>query len=305
MKHRLPTITILDIPIVRATEAEAMEEIRRLMDLQMWRGQASGWAEAMEDSRRLTDLQMWREQASGWAEATEEIRRLTEQPEPALVIYVNAHTLELTTRDPAYRQIVQEAAIVMNDGIGVSMAAKIVGKESFPANLNGTDLTPLILKLAAERGWRVFLLGAQPGVAEKAAAKFVSQNPTLIISGTNSGYFRAEELEGVIQKIREARTDVLIVGMGNPVQEQWLARHQAQTGAKLGVGVGAFLDFSAGVFPRAPLWMQKMKIEWLYRMTREPKRLWKRYLIEAPVFLAHVALDVWKKKRRAQSALPQ
>ncbi len=259
MKHRLPTITILDIPIVRATEAEAMEEIRRL----------------------------------------------TEQSETALVIYVNAHTLELTTRDPAYRQIVQEAAIVMNDGIGVSMAAKIVGKESFPANLNGTDLTPLILQMAAEQGWRVFLLGSKPGVAEKAAVKFVTQNPALVISGTNSGYFKAEELEGVIQKIREVRTDVLIVGMGNPVQEQWLARHQAQTGAKLGVGVGAFLDFSAGVFPRAPLWMQKMKIEWLYRMTREPKRLWKRYLIEAPVFLAHVALDVWKKKRRAKPASPQ
>lgn len=258
MKRRLPTITILDIPVVRATEAEAIEEIRHL----------------------------------------------AEQQEPALVIYVNAHTLELTTRDPKYRKIVQDAGIVMNDGIGVSMAAKIVGNVSFPANLNGTDLTPLILKLAAEQGWRVFLLGAAPGVAEKAAAKFVSQNPTLVISGTNSGFFKEEALEGVIQKIREARTDLLIVGMGNPVQEEWLARHQAQTGAKLGVGVGAFLDFSAGVFPRAPLWMQKMKIEWLYRMSREPKRLWKRYLIEAPVFLAHVALDVWKKKRRAKPVSP-
>ncbi len=252
MKHRLPTISILDIPIVRATEAEAMAEIRHL----------------------------------------------AEQPEPALVIYVNAHTLELTVRDPQYRKIVQEAAIVMNDGIGVSMAAKIVGKASFPANLNGTDLTPLILTLAAERGWRVFLLGAAPGVAEQAAAKFVAQNPTLVISGTHSGFFTAGELEGVIQQIREARTDVLIVGMGNPVQEQWLARHQAQTGARLGVGVGAFLDFSAGVFPRAPLWMQQMKIEWLYRMSREPRRLWKRYLVEAPVFLAHVAWHTLTRKKQ-------
>jgi len=243
MKHRLPTITILDIPIVRATEAEAMAEIRYL----------------------------------------------AEQSEPTMVIYVNAHTLELTTRDPEYRKIVQNAAIVMNDGIGVSMAAKIVGKETFPANLNGTDLTPLILKLAAERGWRVFLLGAAPGVAEKAAAKFLATTPGLEIAGTHSGYFKGGELDSVIEQIRELQTDVLIVGMGNPVQEQWLARHQAQTGARLGVGVGAFLDFSAGVFPRAPLWMQQMKIEWLYRMSREPRRLWKRYLVEAPVFLAHVA----------------
>ncbi len=252
MKHRLPTISILDIPIVRATEAEAMAEIRHL----------------------------------------------AEQPEPALVIYVNAHTLELTARDPEYRKIVQEAAIVLNDGIGVSMAAKIVGKESFPANLNGTDLTPLILQLAAERGWRVFLLGAAPGVAEKAAAKFLATTPGLEIAGTHSGFFNAGELEGVIQQIRDARTDVLIVGMGNPVQEQWLARHQAQTGARLGVGVGAFLDFSAGVFPRAPRWMQQMKIEWLYRMSREPRRLWKRYLVEAPVFLAHVAWHTLTRKKQ-------
>lgn len=258
MKHRLPTITILDIPIVRATEAEAMAEIRHL----------------------------------------------AEQPEPALVIFVNAHTLELTTRDPEYRQIVQEAAIVLNDGIGVSLAAKMLRGPTFPANLNGTDLTPLILKLAAEQGWRVFLLGAVPGVAEKAAAKFVERNPELLISGTHSGFFAEGELSRVIEQIREARTDVLIVGMGNPVQERWLAQHQAATGAKLGVGVGAFLDFSAGVFPRAPQWMQQMKTEWLYRMSREPRRLWKRYLIEAPVFLTHVALDALKK-RRANRASPK
>lgn len=259
MKHRLPTITVLDIPIVRATEAEALEEIRYL----------------------------------------------AEQSEPATVVYVNAHTLELTARDAEYQKIVQEAAIVLNDGIGVTLAAKVVGNVSFPANLNGTDLTPLILEMAAEQGWRVFLLGAAPGVAEKAAGKFLSQIPSLVISGTHSGYFAAGELDVVVQQIRDSKTDVLIVGMGNPIQERWLAQHLAATGAKLGVGVGAFIDFSAGVFPRAPLWMQKMKVEWLYRLSREPKRLWKRYLLGGPVFLAHVALDVWRKKKRANQALPE
>lgn len=252
MKHKLPTITILDIPIVCTTEAEALAEIQRLTE---------------------------------------------EQPEPAMVVYVNAHTLELTAEDPEYRKIVQDASIVLNDGIGVAIAAKIVGGRSFPANLNGTDLTPLILKLAAKQGWRVFLLGGVAGVAEKAAEKFVATNPALEISGTHSGFIKAEELGGVIQKIREARTDVLIVGMGNPVQERWLARHQEQTGAKLGIGVGAFLDFSAGMFPRAPIWVQKIKLEWLFRMSREPKRLWKRYLIEGPLFLLHVAQDAIKQRR--------
>lgn len=251
MKHRLPTISILGIPIVRATEAEALAEIRYL----------------------------------------------AENAAPSMVVFVNAHTLTLSSSDTAFHQILLDAAIVLNDGIGVTLAAKMLRGPTFPANLNGTDLTPLILKMAAENGWRVFLLGAAPGVAEKAAAKFVAQTPGLAIAGTHSGYFKAEDVGRVINLICEAKTDVLIVGMGNPVQEKWLAQHLEKTGVKLGVGVGAFLDFSAGVFPRAPLWMQKAKIEWLFRMSREPKRLWKRYLLGGPVFLARVAWYKLTRKR--------
>ncbi len=251
MKHRLPTITILDVPIVRATETEALAEIQRLAEL----------------------------------------------TEPALVVYVNAHTLELSARDAEFRTLLQKATLVLNDGIGVSLAAKLLRGPTFPANLNGTDLTPLILGMAAAQHWRVFLLGAAPGVAAKAAAKFVEQHPGLEIGGTHSGFFKAAEVAGVIDQIRAAQTDVLIVGMGNPMQEKWLAQHLVQTGARLGVGVGAFIDFSAGVFPRAPGWMQKLKLEWLYRMSREPKRLWKRYLLGGPVFLTRVALDALRRKK--------
>lgn len=252
MRHRLPVIPILDIPVVRATEAEAMAEIARL----------------------------------------------AEDVPSALLVYVNAHTLELSARDAELRRLLQEdAAMVMNDGIGVSIAAKITGGGVFPANLNGTDLTPKILELAAAKGWRVFLFGAAPGVAEKAAAKFAATVAGLVMAGTHDGFFTAEQEPGIIRQIRDARTDVLLVGMGNPRQEKWLARHLAATGAKIGVGVGAFLDFSADVFPRAPVWMQMIKLEWLYRMSREPRRLWKRYLLGGPVFLARVALSALGKKK--------
>jgi N-acetylglucosaminyldiphosphoundecaprenol N-acetyl-beta-D-mannosaminyltransferase/alpha-1,3-mannosyltransferase len=252
MKHRLPVISILGIPVVRATEAEAMAEIGRL----------------------------------------------AEDAPPALLAYVNAHTLELSARDSELRRLLREdAAMVLNDGIGVSIAAKMVGKETFPANLNGTDLTPKILELAAAKGWRVFLFGAAPGVAEKAAAKFAATVPGLAMAGTRNGFFTAAEEPGIIQQIRDAGTDVLVVGMGNPKQEKWLKQHLASSGAKIGVGVGAFLDFSAGVFPRAPMWIQKIKLEWLYRMSREPKRLWKRYLLGGPLFLARVALSKLGKKK--------
>ncbi len=248
MKHRLPLLTILDIPIVRATEGEALQEIKHLAEL----------------------------------------------AEPALVAYVNAHTLELSSHDPEFQKILQEAAIVFNDGVGVSLAAIMLRKPSFPANLNGTDLTPRILEMAAEQGWRVFILGAAPGVAEKAASKFIEKNRTLTISGTHSGYFKPEEVSSVVARIRDTKTDVLIVGMGNPKQEKWLHHHLAQTGAKLGIAVGAFIDFSAGVFPRAPIWMQKFKIEWIYRMSREPRRLFRRYIIGGPIFLTRVALNSLK-----------
>lgn len=246
MKNTLPVTPILGIPVVRATEADALVEIGRL---------------AVEAA-------------------------------PALLVYVNAHTLELSARDADLRRLLREdAALVMNDGIGVSIAAKMVGKAKFPANLNGTDLTPKILELAAAKRWRVYLLGAAPGVAEKAAARFLATIPNLVIAGTRSGFFSTDDEPGIIQQIREAATDLLIVGMGNPKQEKWLAQHLQSTGAKVGVGVGAFLDFSAGVFPRAPLWVQKVKLEWLFRISREPRRLWKRYLLGGPVFLARVALS--------------
>jgi exopolysaccharide biosynthesis WecB/TagA/CpsF family protein len=134
-------------------------------------------------------------------------------------------------------------------------------------------------------------------VAEKAAAKFAATVPGLAMAGTRNGFFTAAEEPGIIQQIRDAGTDVLVVGMGNPKQEKWLKQHLASSGAKIGVGVGAFLDFSAGVFPRAPMWIQKIKLEWLYRMSREPKRLWKRYLLGGPLFLARVALSKLGKKK--------
>lgn len=249
MQHRLPLLNILDIPIVRATEEEALQEIIYLAKL----------------------------------------------PEPALIAYVNAHTLELSSHDLEFQKILQKAAIVFNDGIGVSLAAIMLRKPKFPANLNGTDLTPKILELAAKHHWRVFILGAAPGVAEKAAKNFVALNPTLNISGTHSGYFSPDEVTTVIHQIRSANTDVLIVGMGNPKQEKWLHNHLTATGAKLGIGVGAFIDFSAGIFPRAPIWMQKSKIEWIYRISQEPKRLFSRYFIGGPIFLTRVALHSFKK----------
>jgi exopolysaccharide biosynthesis WecB/TagA/CpsF family protein len=251
MKHRLPIIDILGIPIACSTAGEALAEIARI---------------ANEDA-------------------------------PALVTFVNAQSLRLASTDADLRKILQDSAIVLNDGVGVAVAARILGKR-FPANLNGTDLTPAILRIAAANRWRVFLLGSREGIATKAAEELARTIPHLQICGTMHGHFSREQLGDVLAQIQRAQPEVLIVGMGNPIQEKWLAAHLAASGARLGVGVGAFLDFTAGIFPRAPTWVRGLRLEWLFRLSREPRRLWKRYFLGGPVFIARVGLDALRRRRR-------
>lgn len=219
--------------------------------------------------------------------AREELVRLYEGDRPALVAYANAHTLNLASRDSGYREVLRSADIVLNDGAGLDIAGRLFGKP-FPENLNGSDFNPAILEEAAARGWPVFFLGARPGVAEEAARRLAPRIAGLRVVGTRDGYFPASESEAVAREIAATGAGLLMVAMGNPLQETWLSRHLETTGARLGVGVGAFLDFSAGVVPRAPAWMNRLWLEWLYRLIQEPRRMWRRYVVGNPLFLLRV-----------------
>lgn len=221
------------------------------------------------------------------AEAIAAIESAALDSPPALVIYVNAHTLNLATSDSSYRSLLSEAAVILNDGSGVALAAKIHG-DSFPENLNGSDFNPVILGLAARRGWPVYFLGAGPGVAEAAARRLQTDIPQLIVGGTRDGFFPRSEDDAVAESIKRSGAQVVMVAMGNPLQELWLRDNLAATGALLGVGVGAFFDFSAGEVKRAPAWMNKAGIEWVFRLAQEPQRLWKRYVVGNPKFLLRV-----------------
>lgn len=227
-------------------------------------------------------------------EAVAAIENLVDTAPPALVVYVNAHTLNLASTDPAYRELLQSASLVLNDGSGVALAAKMNG-DAFPENLNGSDFNPLILELAARRGWAVFFLGASPGVAEEAARRLKVRIPELTVAGTRDGFFPRSEDAAVAAAIKTTGAHVVMVAMGNPLQEFWLRDNLAASGASLGVGVGAFFDFSAENVKRAPAWMNKAGIEWVFRLLQEPKRLWKRYVVGNPVFLLRVL-----KERRAR-----
>ena len=223
--------------------------------------------------------------------ALDELEKLFARETPAFIAHTNAHTLNLAYEDPDYRDVLRRADLVLNDAKGLMLAARIHGWR-FPADLNGNFFTPLVLRRAAERGWRVFFLGAGPGVAERAAGQLRREVPGLNVIGTRDGYFSSDE--EALDAVAAAGTDLLLVGMGNPLQERWLDRCLDRTGARVGIGVGAFFDFITGTVPRAPAWMNRVGLEWLHRLIQEPRRMWRRYILGNPTF-------VWRNLRQRVS----
>lgn len=241
----------------------------------------------MSDLVRIFGIEIARRDREGTLAA---IDALFARDEQSLIAYANAHTLNLAWREATYKELLRDAALILNDGIGVQLAARMRGRP-FPANLNGSDLNPRILSLAAERGWRVFLLGGADGVAKEAADRLSETIEGLTIVGTHHGYLTDDH--DAVRVVRAADPDLVMVAMGNPNQEIWLHRHLVATGAKVGIGVGAFFDFTAGTQRRAPAWMNRWGLEWLHRLIREPRRMWRRYIVGNPAFLWRA----WRARR--------
>ncbi|HOT91378.1 MAG TPA: WecB/TagA/CpsF family glycosyltransferase [Anaerolineae bacterium] len=189
---------------------------------------------------------------------------------------VNPEFLMMARRDANFRATLQRAALCVPDGIGVLWAARLRGKR-LRERVAGSDLVPLLSAEAARHGWRVFYLGAAPGVAEKAAAILAARHPGLIVAGCYAGSPAIEEEEAIIARVRAAQADLLFVAYGAPGQDVWLGRNLVRTGAAVGIGVGGSFDFIAGISRRAPRWIQRLGLEWFYRLVREPWR-WRRQL---------------------------
>ena len=172
-------------------------------------------------------------------------------------------------KDPAFRRVLRDADLVLPDGIGVLYAAKILGRP-LENRVTGVDFAQALMERLAAEGGRLFLLGAKPGVAEKAAANLAERYLGLTVCGTHDGYFKEDG--PVIEAIRASAADVVFVCLGSPKQELWMAGHGPATGARLMVGLGGALDVFAGTVERAPEGFQKLGLEWLYRLAKEPKR---------------------------------
>jgi exopolysaccharide biosynthesis WecB/TagA/CpsF family protein len=227
--------------------------------------------------------------------ALDRIEELAEKDPPVFVVHANVHTVNLAYSDPSYREVLATADLVLNDGKGVMIGALILRKP-FPQDLNGNFFSPLLLRRASERGWSVFFYGAKPGVAERAASDLKRTLPELDIAGVRDGYPPVGQEEEVLQAVRDSGAHLLLVGLGNPRQELWLERNLDKTGARIGVGVGAFFDFQAREVPRAPHWMNHYALEWLYRLALEPRRLWHRYVVGNPAFMWRVLHEWWSQK---------
>ena len=209
---------------------------------------------------------------------------------PTRIAFVNADCANLAARHPDYRDHLAACDWVFVDGSGMRLAGKIM-HQPVRDNVNGTDLFPLLCERLASQRQRLFLLGARPGVAAAAAEWAKARFPGLQIAGIRHGYYTPEEEADVLAEIRASRADVVLVAFGAPRQEAWIARHLDDSGATVAIGVGGLFDYYSGRIPRAPLWMRRCGIEWIFRLIQEPGRLWRRYLAGNAIFLWRVGLD--------------
>ncbi len=225
-------------------------------------------------------------------EALAEGMRLIEADGAHYVVTPNPEIVEVCREDSEAMQAVQNASLVIADGIGVIYGAKIM-KTPLKEKLPGVEYAMRLMEKMAERGKSLFLLGAKPGVAEEAGRRLQEQYPGLKIAGTHDGYFKEDD--GVVRAIRESGADVVFVCLGAPKQEKWMMKNGEATGAHLLLGLGGCLDVFSGTVQRAPKVFQKLGLEWFYRLLKNPSRAGR--MMKLPLFLIHVMRERGKAKK--------
>ena len=218
------------------------------------------------------------------------------------VAFVNPDCLNKAMRDRDYHHLLNRADLVLPDGIGLRIAARLL-RLPLVDNVNGTDMLPLLCERAVQTGKRLFLYGGLPGVALDAAERLREAHPGLEIVGCLDGYSHRKHQYAVINAINASGADIVLAGLGAPRQERWLFEHRHSLQTAVGIGVGGLFDYHAGRVRRAPLWLREIGLEWLWRILEEPKAKWRRYVLGNPLFIARVLRERWWR-RKATAARP-
>jgi N-acetylglucosaminyldiphosphoundecaprenol N-acetyl-beta-D-mannosaminyltransferase len=239
-----------------------------------------------------------------------EIARLMRGGRLGLVLNVNAHCLNLCYEDRALRDSLNGADVVFCDGAGVMLAARMLGGR-IPARITYAAWIWRLAGFAADEGFSFYFLGARPGVAQEAATRLRERYPGLRIVGVRHGYFDhspgSAENEAVLEEINATAPDILLVGLGMPLQEHWLTQNRHRLDARVALTGGAVFDYASRRVPRGPPILTERGFEWLARLLNEPRRLWRRYLLGNPLFLFRVLRQlVWRTTAKAfVRCLPQ
>jgi len=198
--------------------------------------------------------------------------------------FVNVNSFNLARGFNELNDTINDFDFAFADGSGIRIAAQMQGNRLL-GNVNGTDMLPLLCSQVRSNNKSLFLLGAEPGVAELTAYNLQQKYPGLRISGTHHGYFDKQDSHEIIRKINAAKTDVLLVAFGSPTQERWLQEHKSMLNVNIAIAVGGLFDFYSGRIARAPIWIRELGMEWVWRLLQEPHKKFHRYVIGNPVFL--------------------
>lgn len=224
------------------------------------------------------------------------VERAEEGGPPSFVVTLNAQITALLHNCPRYDSVCRKAYLSVADGMPLVWAGTLLGRR-LRGRVNGTNLVEELCRRAAHRGLKLFFLGGRPGAARSAASVMKRRYPRLIPIECHCPPFGFENhpdrVNEIADRIRAARPDILFVGFGAPKQEYWIHENYRQLGVPVSIGVGGSFDLLSGQLPRAPKWMQNLGMEWLFRLTVEPRRLFKRYAVTNPIFVCLVAMELF------------
>lgn len=252
----------------------------------------------MFETRRILGVNVHRVTV---AETLARVDEFVRSRHPHQIVTINMDFIRLAQRDHEFRSVLNQVHLAVPDGMPVLWISRWLG-EPLSERVTGVDIVERGAALAAERGYSIFLLGAEPGVGDTAAAVLAQRNPGLRVAGTYAPPFASfcdEEEAQIVARIRAARPDMLFVALGAPRQDLWIKRHLHELGVPVCIGVGGALNFVAGRRARAPLWMQLRGLEWAHRLVQEPHRLWRRYLLgDLPLLLRITGCAIVSGSRR-------